>query len=146
MLSVRHAAFWAGLTAGRAAVAMLVADAEEAYVALSGAALAIAAVAALTIAGDAWVVIVAGAFAGFGLAPLFPITVALLSRAHASRSAGPLISLSSVGGAILPWAVGAASTRAGSLQTGLVVPLVGCIAVGVLHGTYWWHRRRSLAQ
>jgi fucose permease len=139
------AAFWGGLTAGRAAVAALVADKDEARTALGGALLAVAAGVGLVVARDARIAIAAGALAGIGLAPLFPITVAVLSRGYASRGAGPLISLSGVGGAILPGLVGVISTRSGSLQTGVLVPLSGCIVLGGLHAGFWLRRPRANA-
>jgi fucose permease len=139
------AAFWGGLTAGRAAVAGLIRDAREAGAALAGAALAIAAVVALLVVGDARVAAAVGAVAGIGLAPLFPITVAVLSRQQARRGAGPLISLSAVGGAVIPGLVGVVSSRSGSLQTGLLVPLAGCAAIGGMHLTFWLSRRPAEA-
>lgn len=135
------AAFWGGLTAGRAAVAMMVGENRESRAAMGGLALATLAVSALLAAGDASTAAVLAAVAGVGLAPLFPITVAVLARGRAGDAAGPLISMAGVGGAILPWLVGYLSSRAGSLQIGLLVPLAGCAAMLLLHGTFWMRHR-----
>jgi fucose permease len=143
--AVAAAAFWGGLTAGRAVVATLVSNDHEALAALTGGLLAILSVSALAVVGDARTAIAAGALAGFGLAPLFPITVAILSRTHAGHGAGPLISMSAVGGAVLPWLVGFTSTRVASLQAGLFVPLAGCLGIGFLHGIFWLSPRRHNA-
>lgn len=135
------AAFWGGLTAGRAAVAVFLAEAREARTALSGAITAVVALGALLVVDDARTVAASAAVAGVGLAPLFPITVAVLARGRLSLGAGPLISLSGVGGATIPWMVGVASTQTGALQAGLLVPFAGCLAIGLLHGAFWWRRR-----
>ena len=140
------AAFWGGLAGGRAVVAALVADAHERMASLGGVGLAILAVSALIVAGEAREATAAGAIAGFGLAPLFPVMVAVLSRHEAgAAAAGPLISMSGVGGALLPWLVGLTSSRTGSLQTGLLVPLAGCLAIGLLQAAFWARRRPAHA-
>ena len=144
--TIATAAFWGGLTCGRAAVAVLVAEAHEARVALGGAATATLALVLLLVANGAPAAIAAAAFVGVGFAPLFPITVAVLSRGTARGAAGPLMSLTSIGGATLPWLVGVTSTRTGSLQAGLLVPLAGAILVGALQAYLWRHRRKSFGR
>lgn len=139
------AAFWGGLTCGRGAVAVLLSEAHEARTALGGVTAATLALVVLTLADDVRTAIAAAALAGFGFAPLFPITVAVLSRKAASRAAGPLMSLTSIGGATLPWLVGVTSTRTGSLHAGILVPLVGCILVGGLQIVLWTRRPRARA-
>jgi fucose permease len=143
--AVAAAGFWGGLTAGRGAVAVLVAEPEEATTALRGALVAPAAIGTLLAVDDARAVVAAAAVAGVGLAPLFPIIVAVLARGRISAAAGPLISLSGVGGAIIPWMVGVVSTRTGALQAGMAVPFVGCLVIGCLHGAFWWRRSRGEA-
>jgi fucose permease len=71
-----------------------------------------------------------GAFlAGLGLASLFPIFIAWLSKwfgARARKVGGPLFSMAAAGSAVMPWLVGIVSRYAGSLRIGLLVPLAGC--------------------
>jgi fucose permease len=117
------AAFWGGLTAGRALLAAAVPAAREDRVAASGLALATCSLAALLVAGDERLAAVGAAGAGLGLSPMFPVTVAALAREAPGRAGGPLIALGSVGGASLPWLVGIVSSRTGSLRAGLSVLL-----------------------
>jgi fucose permease len=66
-------------------------------------------------------------FAGAGLASVFPTTLAMLPRCFggfASKVAGPVFALAGLGGATIPWSVGALSDHFGRLQVGLFVPLV----------------------
>ncbi len=138
--SIATAAFWGGLTTGRAAVAVVLSEAHEARAAIAGVCTAAFGLVVLIFAGGVGTAIAAAAVAGVGFAPLFPITVAVLSRRRVSRAAGPLISMTSIGGATLPWLVGIASTRTGSLQAGLLVPLSGCLLVGIFQAVLWSRR------
>jgi fucose permease len=83
-------------------------------------------------------VLAGAALAGLGLATVFPLLVSLLARqfgAAAQRVAGVIFAAAGVGGATLPWLVGAASTHFASLKAGLTVPLVGTLTMLVLHVT-----------
>lgn len=83
------------------------------------------------------VIRIGAAIAGLGLAPIFPVLVAWLTRAlgaDAKWAGGLMFGSSSLGGAALPWFVGAASTLTGSLRVGLVVPLVSCLLMLFLAG------------
>ena len=67
------------------------------------------------------------AIAGLGLAAVFPITVAVLSRElgdNSSRLGGFFFAIGNMGGATIPFLVGAASTTAHSLRVGLGLTLV----------------------
>jgi fucose permease len=44
-----------------------------------------------------------------------------------------MFALSSLGGATVPWLVGALSSRFGSLRVGLTVPLLGCVVMLFLY-------------
>jgi fucose permease len=46
-----------------------------------------------------------------------------------------MFALASMGGATMPWIVGATSTRVGSLRAGLLIPLAGCAAMFTLIAT-----------
>ena len=70
---------------------------------------------------------------GLGLAPSFPVTMAALSREVPPNVAQPMIALGSLGAAIVPWLVGAISSRTGSLSSGLSALLALLAVVVVLH-------------
>jgi len=75
---------------------------------------------------------VGAGIAGLGLAPVFPILVAWLAQqfeSEAPRAGGVMFALAGCGGATLPWLVGAVSTRFGSLQVGLGIPLLSCLVM-----------------
>lgn len=126
-------AFWAGLTIGRALAAWRLAPARAETVATAGIALAGCAVGLLLVSSDAPTVAAAAALAGLGLAPVFPVTVAALARECPPRVAGPLIALAALGAATIPWLVGAASDRAGSLASGLATLMGVWLILMALH-------------
>jgi len=73
--------------------------------------------------------------AGLGMAAIYPVLIAWLVKAFGERSrqAGSILfALASLGGATMPWIVGATSTRLGSLRAGLLIPLGGCAAMFTL--------------
>jgi fucose permease len=69
---------------------------------------------------------VAAGIAGLGLAPVFPICLALLAHfgVMERRIGEPMFVFAGLGGAVLPWLVGEVSSASGSLQTGLILPLI----------------------
>jgi MFS transporter, FHS family, glucose/mannose:H+ symporter len=76
---------------------------------------------------------------GFSLASFFPATRALLmAERPAARQAGIVFAVSGLGTAALPWMMGVVSTRAGSLQVALALPLGA--ALGLL-GISWFGGR-----
>jgi fucose permease len=118
--------FWGGLLLGRAVAPLLLRRLRERNLAFMGLTAASAAIAVLILArGGSWVMIAAGV-AGLGLAPVFPVCVALLAHfgEMERRIGGPMFAFASLGGAVLPWVVGVVSTASGSLQTGLILPLI----------------------
>src|SRR5579864_8697485 len=77
-------------------------------------------------------IIVGAILAGLGLASIFPISVSLLPAwfgDSARRASGAVFSSGNMGGAALPWVVGAISAHFGSLRMGFIVPLVGVTAM-----------------
>jgi FHS family glucose/mannose:H+ symporter-like MFS transporter len=133
--SLAPSLFWTGLLAGRGFAPLTLKFVNERRLAITG--LTVAGLAmCILVASSRWQwIIVAGFIIGFGLAAVFPITIAQLSRFRSAekRSAGPMFALAGLGGATMPWLVGAVSTCYGSLQAGLMVPLLG---TGVL---LWLH-------
>jgi fucose permease len=58
------------------------------------------------------------------MAPVFPVTIAAVARSCDARVGAVLIALASLGGAAVPWLVGAVSDATGSLRAGLATLLV----------------------
>ena len=80
------------------------------------------------------------AFAGFGLAAVYPITISRLSRefgSAASQVGSVMFTVANLGGALLPWIVGYSSQKFKSLEIGLLVPLAATILMYVLYRRNW---------
>jgi MFS transporter, FHS family, glucose/mannose:H+ symporter len=131
--------FFAGLLGGRGAAAAILLHLKEATVAVAGLLLA-ATGESIFLAGHSPVTLFGGAFlAGLGLASVFPILIAWLSKWYGTRArkvGGVMFALAALGSALVPPLVGVVSRNAGSLRIGLLVPLVGCAVmltvIGVL--------------
>ncbi|MGA9306008.1 MAG: MFS transporter [Candidatus Sulfotelmatobacter sp.] len=124
--------FWGGLIAGRALVPMLPVRRFERKLLASGLILAAAGICLLLQAKTFASVAVSVTAAGLGLAAIYPILVAWLVKAFGERSrriGAIMFALAGMGGAVMPWLVGLASTGTGSLRAGLLVPLAGCLAM-----------------
>ena len=121
--------FFAGLLGGRGAAAAILLHLKEATVAVAGLLLA-ATGESIFLAGHAPVTLFGGAFlAGLGLASIFPILIAWLSKWYGTRArkvGGVMFALAALGSAFVPPLVGVVSRYSGSLRTGLLVPLAGC--------------------
>jgi fucose permease len=128
--------FWGALLLGRALAPLILRHVRETTLATAGLVLASLGILVLLIANTMALVVVGASVAGFGLASVFPINIALLSQwfgEMASRIGGVMFALSSLGGATVPWLVGALSSRFGSLRVGLTVPLLGSITMLFLY-------------
>ena len=136
-LTLAPCLFWGGLLLGRGIGPLLFKKMRERYWALVGLSLAALGIFVLVIVSSWQYVAAAGFVVGLGLSPIFPITVALLAQfqKEATRSASVMFALAGLGGTIMPEMVGMVSTATGSLQNGLIVPL---IATGAL---LWLHSR-----
>lgn len=134
--------FWGSVLLGRALAPVFLKWLPEKKLVLLDLAVATAGIVVLLEAGSVAGISVGGCIAGFGFASVFPINVSLLSAfaSLASRAAGPMFALGSLGGAILPWLVGLIATRSGSLRLALVVPLVATLIMLALHGWNAVHR------
>ena len=123
-------AFWSAQTVGRLIAPVLLHRVSEARLLLGSLLSSVVAVLLLsTVATTVGGVIAASALAGVGVAAVFPLLWAGVSRDVApSRpsAVGPLFAAGGVGGALLPWMVGVVSTGYG-LSTGLLVPLSGLV-------------------
>ena len=121
--------FFAGLLGGRGAAAAVLLRLREVTVAVSGILLA-AGGQILFLAGHSPVTLFGGAFfAGLGLASLYPIYIAWLSKWFGERArkvGGVMFALAAAGSATMPSLVGLLSHMSGSLRIGLMVPVAGC--------------------
>jgi fucose permease len=134
------AMFWGGLSVGRGLISVRLDRRHEDPSVFAGLTLtACSLVFLLTGQSDA-VVLATAALSGIGLGPIFPVTVAAVSREIPVQVAGPLLALGSLGGATVPWVVGAISDRSQSLATGVASLLA---ALGVLV-TLHFRRIRSV--
>ena len=130
--------FWGGLLAGRALVPLLPQRRTERTLLASGLMLSASGVCLLLQARTFSTVAICVTAAGLGLAGIYPILIAWMVKAFGeeSRRIGALMfALAGLGGATMPWFVGLMSTGTGSLRSGLLVPLVGCLAMLVLIAT-----------
>jgi fucose permease len=121
--------FFAGLLGGRGAAAAILLRLKEVTVAVGGVLLAAAGqISFLT--GHSPLALFSGAFfAGLGLASLYPIFIAWLSKWFGQRArkvGGIMFALAAGGSATMPPLVGLVSHMTGSLRIGLIVPLSGC--------------------
>jgi fucose permease len=122
--------FWGALLTGRALAPLLLTFYRETKVARMGLTLALLGGIGLVTARGLELVAVGSVFAGLGLASIYPISVSLLGRWFGKavrRASGAVFSGGNVGGAVLPWMVGAVSTYSGSLRLAFLVPLAGVL-------------------
>jgi fucose permease len=127
--------FWGGLLAGRGIAPLVLKGVSERNAALAGLTIACSAICVLVLSSGRQWIAAAAAATGFGLAVIFPITISLLAhfRGMEKRIAGPMFALAGLGGAVMPWLVGVISTRSGSLQRGLLAPLIAVALLLWLH-------------
>jgi fucose permease len=127
--------FYAALATGRLLGPAMLRIGSETTVMIAGLSLATCATLILIVSRSVPLAFTVAAAGGLGLAPVFPITLARMARIitpSRPRLVGPLFSVTGMGSASLPWAVGYCSTLSQSLRVGYVVPLVGCIAMAAL--------------
>jgi fucose permease len=124
--------FYLGLTSGRAGAPLVLMRLPERKIVLGALSLTAAATILLIAAPTLATAIVAVFFAGLGCASVYPIYIAWLSRWYGPRAkkiGGILFALASLGGSVGPGLVGFTSKLSGSLRIGLMVPLLGTIAM-----------------
>lgn len=119
-----------GLTAGRALAAWLLLRIREVPLQRVALGLAAALTAALaSVHQAAWIATFA-VLLGVALAPIFPATFALLMHHRPpARQAGIILAASGLGAAALPSLLGVVSTRTGSLQTALAIPVAAALVM-----------------
>jgi MFS transporter, FHS family, glucose/mannose:H+ symporter len=127
--------FYVTLLAGRLIAAIFVREGSGEKLSLACAALALVA-AALIPSGLPWPATVGlTALAGFGFSIIFPTTIATFSK-YAGPSALSMswivFACANLGGASLPWLVGAIANRSGDLGVGMLVAPAACAVMLVL--------------
>jgi MFS transporter, FHS family, glucose/mannose:H+ symporter len=130
--------FWGALLVGRALAPIFLRKVSENTLASGSLALATGGVTVLLARRSISGVWLGAGMVGMGLSCVFPINIAMLSHwfaEMASRVGGLMFALAGLGGATLPWLVGALSTRFGSLQVGLFVPLAGSATMLLLYAS-----------
>jgi FHS family glucose/mannose:H+ symporter-like MFS transporter len=123
--------FWAPFLAGRGLAPLVMRRLNETTV-VRGGLLAGAIGITLLLSAPTVVGIAIGiALAGIGFAAIFPLLVALIPQrlGNDTRLAAPMFAIGGLGGAFLPWFVGALSTRFGTLQAGLLATLIATLCI-----------------
>jgi MFS transporter, FHS family, glucose/mannose:H+ symporter len=126
-------AFWGGLAAGRGMVAVFLAARLENIAVFCGLATVAVGLGVLLMDPGPLLISLSAVVCGLGLGPVFPVTVAAVSRRFPTRVAGPLVALGSFGAGTVPWVVGAIASRTGSLKTGLAALLAGVAILAAAH-------------
>lgn len=127
--------FWAALLLGRAIAPTVLRRVADLKWMVAGLMVAACGIATILAARTLPIIFLGFSIAGFGLAAVFPITIAALSHCFgtaAERVAGAMFALGGLGGAGLPWLVGFASERSGSLRLGFAVPLAGALLMAAI--------------
>lgn len=119
---------WMALTVGRAVSSAVMLRVGEKTVQRCGLVLTVLFTVGLAAAHTAAVIAAFAVLLGLSLAPFFPSTFALLmAERPAARQAGIVLAVSGLGAAALPWLMGVVSTRTGSLQIALALPLAAAV-------------------
>jgi FHS family glucose/mannose:H+ symporter-like MFS transporter len=130
--------YWGSLLAGRTLAAISLRFKPATTIAKIGLSLALLGGLALISAHNIGLIIVGAVLAGLGLASIFPISVSLLPAwfgDSARRASGAVFGSGNMGGAALPWVVGAISTHFGSLRVAFIAPLLGVTAMLLFYVT-----------
>jgi FHS family glucose/mannose:H+ symporter-like MFS transporter len=124
--------FWLAILLGRAIAPAILRHMPDDRLLLIGLLSATCGAALILAATTLPSLLIAVFIAGLGLAPVFPIVLAIMSQrlgASASKAAGAIFALAGFGGATMPWIVGLLSTHFASLRAGLIVPLASGLAM-----------------
>ena len=141
--------FYAALMLGRWLAPLLLRAIDEVKLVRAGLLLACSGTAGLLFSHALPGVVASACATGLGLAAVYPITISLLSRefgSSSSRIGSVMFVMSNLGGGLMPWIVGLSSNRFGTLKAGLLVPLLGCVAMYVLYRRDWSESQAEEAQ
>jgi fucose permease len=121
---------WMALTFGRVGSSLLMLRVGELTVQRIGLGLAAVFIVGLGLSRTGMGIGVFAVLLGLSLSPFFPATWALLmAERPRARQAGIVLAVSGLGAAALPWLMGVVSTRTGSLQVALMLPLGAALAL-----------------
>lgn len=131
-MSARDAAatqscFWVALLVGRLLAPLWLRYLRPRFLILGGMLVGAAGIGVLLTASGPLSMGAGAAIAGLGLAPVNPTILATFTMAlgpHAARWIGPIFAAAPLGGAAIPWIVGALSSGFGSLRAGFVAPIL----------------------
>lgn len=124
---------WMALTVGRAGSSIVMLRIGEKTVQRWGLGLSVIFTAGLATTHSSVGIAAFAVLLGLSLSPFFPATFALLmAERPAARQAGIVLAVSGLGAAALPWLMGVVSTRTGSLQVALALPLAAAIVLLLL--------------
>ncbi|MEM9556537.1 MAG: hypothetical protein AAGC60_19925 [Acidobacteriota bacterium] len=127
--------YWAALLLGRALMPAMLRHVSEPGLFVAGLVIALVGVTLLWTADSRTAAALGGALAGFGLSPVFPLTVSLLAEQTATtgaRGTGWVFSLTGVGGAAMPWLTARMPGAADSLRAGFIVPWLSVLVLVAL--------------
>lgn len=134
---------WMALTVGRAGSSVLMLRIGEKTVQRWALVLSVIFTTGLATAHSAAGIATCSVLLGLSLSPFFPSTFALLmAEKPVARQAGIVLAVSGLGAAALPWLMGVVSTRTGSLQIALALPLAAAIAL--LAMSLWPNTNRAM--
>lgn len=131
--------FWGALLVGRALAPAVLRSGNEIRLARAGLLAAMLGGVVVLSSGGFVALTVGASIAGLGLSAVFPITIARFSTRFghwASRYVGGMFALGGLGGATLPWLIGHASSRLGSLRVALTIPLAAALLMFALFASH----------
>jgi fucose permease len=134
-MAAAQGGFWGAILGVRLLAPALLRRMPAAFLIVSGLALASLGMLLLLASAGARILVTGALLAGAGLAAVFPTAVALFTEragAQGARVTGVVFAMAAMGGAVLPWAVGAISTRFDSLRLALAAPLACSILMILL--------------
>jgi fucose permease len=140
--------FWGALLTGRLLAPVWLRYLAPRTLILAGLVCGAGGVALFLAASGAGILFLGALLAGLGLAPVNPTIVAAFTTrlgSLAARWTGPVFAASGLGGAAIPWLVGAVSSHFSSLRIGFAAPLLGLVCMFLLELT-WGSRRIDIPQ
>jgi MFS transporter, FHS family, glucose/mannose:H+ symporter len=132
--------FYIALMIGRWVAPLFLRRIDDVHVARFAILLACVGMAGMLVSHEIISIAVSVSIAGLGLASVYPITIALLSREFgptATMVGSIMFSMSNLGGACLPFLVGFFSTHFHNLRIGLAVPLIASGIMLILYRAKW---------
>lgn len=125
-MAAAQGGFWGALLGVRLLAAVLLRRMPSSMLIVCGLALAAFGMLLLLASSGACSLFTGALLAGAGLAAVFPTAVALFTERagdQGARVTGVVFAMSALGGATVPWLIGALSTRFGSLRLAMAAPL-----------------------